>query len=246
MEDDRYIEWKNWNEINFGVTNPGSNFYFQQIFKHSANKGRGKVLEIGFGNGELLGYFRSNGFEVYGVEINSILVNRAKDNGYKAFKGWVCNINELSSIKFDMVVAFDVAEHLTENQLRELFSWVDSNLDEEGSFFLRFPEGSSPFGLSNQNGDFTHLTSLTELKILSLCESSSLKLLSYSDDIISSNKLCNFGFIGKGVLLIMQLYSRVVKASLRIIFFPVSTSVNLATNSIVVVKKSLKNLTESN
>ena len=246
MEDDRYIEWKNWSNSSFGVTNPGSNYYFKQVFKHRANiKKGGKVLEIGFGNGELLGYFRSNDFEVYGVEINSILVNRAKNDGYKAFKGWVCSINELSGIKFDMVVALDVAEHLTENQLRELFSWVSSNLDKDGVFFLRFPEGSSPFGLSNQNGDFTHLTTLTESKILSLCESSSLKLFSYSDDIISSNKLCNFGFIGKAALLIIQLYSKVVKTLLRIIFFPVSLKVNLATNSLVVIK-SLKKLTDSN
>ena len=36
MEDDRYIEWKNWSNSSFGVTNPGSNYYFKQVFKHRA------------------------------------------------------------------------------------------------------------------------------------------------------------------------------------------------------------------
>jgi len=106
-----YIGWKKWGEEDFGLVMPGSRFCFDQIFNKRLKEKR-RILEIGFGNGELLGYFRAQGHQVVGVEINDALVDRAKNSGYTAYSGAVWDIAELQSEKFDLIVAFAVAEHM--------------------------------------------------------------------------------------------------------------------------------------
>jgi 2-polyprenyl-3-methyl-5-hydroxy-6-metoxy-1,4-benzoquinol methylase len=239
MNGEKYIDWKNWGDSKFGQINSGRTFYFEQVFKIKLKKS--SVLEIGFGNGELMSYFRKNDHSVSGVEINNILVSRARKNGYKAFEGWVCDIDDLVYENFDLIVAFDVMEHLTYDQLNDFFSWINSHLNDNGRLYIRFPEGSSPLGLANQNGDFTHITSLTKSKIIALCEGSDLKLLSYSDDILSSNKLCSFFWGGgKIFLLFIQWYARAFKWLLKMIFYPLNGgNLNLSTNSIAVIVKKI-------
>lgn len=234
MDDKKYIGWKNWAEEDFGLVRPGSRFYFNQIFKPRLSGGE-KVLEVGFGNGELLGYFRSHGHEVMGVEINSTLVGRACKFGYIAYMGVAWDIAELRSEKFDLIAALNVVEHMDNVQLNAFFSWARDHLKDGGRLYLQFPEGASPFGLANQNGDFTHVTSLTETKIRVLCDTSNMKLLSYSDELLSSNKLCSCGLPGKMVLLLLQGYSRILKWALKILLFPLATSLKLGTNSIAVI-----------
>lgn len=235
MDNKKYIGWKSWDEKDFGFVKPGSHFYFDQIFKPRLRE-KSQVLEVGFGNGELLDYFRAQGHEVVGVEINDALVERANKLGYEAYNsGAVWEVAELQFEKFDLIVAFSVAEHMDYDQLNAFFSWVAKHLNGAGKLYLQFPEGASPFGLANQNGDFTHVTSLTRTKIEVLCNASNMEIVSYSDDLLSSNKLCSFGLPGKMILLILQWYALIVKWGVRIILYPLTTSLRLGTNSIAVI-----------
>jgi hypothetical protein len=213
---------------------PGSRFYFNQIFKPTL-KNKSKTLEIGFGNGELLNYFSANHHYTVGIEINHELVARAKSSGYLAYAGPPWDIIELQSEKFDLIAAFSVIEHMDFKQLSKLFVWVGSHLSDGGKFYVLFPEGSSPFGLANQNGDFTHLTSLTKPKIEVLCDVGNMELLSYYDEPLSSNKLCSWGLAGKMGLLLLQWYASAIIFVLRILFFPLTTSLKLSVNSIAVM-----------
>ena len=142
---------------------------------------------------------------------------------------------KLQPQRFDLVVAFDVAEHLSFDELQTFFSWVRDHLNEGGKLYLRFPEGASPLGLANQNGDFMHVTSLTLPKIEALCFEEGMKLVSYSDDVLSSNKLCSLGMIGRSILLLLQGYAYVLKFIIRIILYPMTTSLRLGKNSIAVI-----------
>jgi SAM-dependent methyltransferase len=226
--------WKQWHAEQFATVSPGSRYYFDQIFSRFPEK-QCKVLDIGYGNGASLGYFRAHGHEVVGVEINECLVKRASECGYQAYQGNVWAIPELQLLRFDLVVAFDVAEHMSFQELQNLFSWVKDHLSEGGKLYLRFPEGASPLGLASQNGDFMHVTSLTLPKIESLCIDSDMKLVSYSDDLLSSNRLCSLGLVGRAALLLLQGYAYLLKWIFRIILYPVATSLRLSTNSIAVI-----------
>ena len=63
MKYDGYIEWKNWGEDDFGSVKPGSLFHFNQMFRNRL-KNKSKIVEIGFGNGELMSYFTELGHQV--------------------------------------------------------------------------------------------------------------------------------------------------------------------------------------
>jgi len=233
---ENYIKWKHWDAEMFAQVISGADFYFDQFFKGSAAlEKNSKVLEIGFGNGELLGYLHARHHFVTGVEINKHLVDRANNAGFKAYAGLVWDIHELQHEQFDLIVALDVAEHMSYNELNALFAWSSSHLKKGGKFILRFPEGASPFGLAYQNGDFTHVTSLTLGKIASLCSISELRLLSYGDEYLRSDKLCDYGTAGKLVLLLLQGYARLMRTSLRVLLYPLSIDLRLSTNSIAVI-----------
>jgi len=110
------------------LVRPGSRFYFDQIFKPSLRE-KNKVLEVGFGNGELLGYFRSQDHDIVGVEINDALVGRANNLGYVAYTGAVWDIAELQPEKFDLIAAFSVVEHMDFEQLTKFFLWAKKHLN---------------------------------------------------------------------------------------------------------------------
>jgi SAM-dependent methyltransferase len=232
-----YIDWKNWDENDFGFVKPGSRFYFNQMFRNKFSK-KSKILEIGFGNGELLSYFSELGHQVIGVEVNSDLVQRAKNAGYNAYTGIICEIPELQMEKFDLIVGTAVAEHMHYDDLVDLFSWANSHLNYGGTLHLVFPEGASPLALGYQNGDFTHLSCLTKSKVKALCQVSNMKLVSYKDERLVSNKLCSLGFIGKVTLMFIQLYSYMLKLLIKALLFPLCPRLKLSTNSIAVMSVS--------
>jgi hypothetical protein len=235
---DNYIEWKKWSQNDFAKLTPGNHFHFQQIFNEKL-KEKSRILEIGFGNGELLGYFNTKEHEVIGVEINCDLVNRAKNAGYVAHLGTVWDIPELETEKFDLIVAFAVVEHLNYVDLKKLFIWFNNHLKDGGFVYLKFPEGSSPLALGYQHGDFTHISCLTKPKLELLCNISNLNLLSYDDELLVSNKLCSFGLVGRTILVWIQLYSKMLKFLIRIILFPLCTTIKLSTNSIAVITRNI-------
>jgi hypothetical protein len=62
-------------------------------------------------------------------------------------------------------VAFDVLEHIPQDLLSNLILDISRVLKSDGVFLARFPNGDSPFGLINQNGDATHVTTIGSNKI---------------------------------------------------------------------------------
>ena len=96
MNNSMYIQWKHWDEVKFATIRPGERFYFEQIFGNKVPD-NSRILEIGFGNGTLLGYFRELGHTVIGTELNDKLVTKANMAGYTAYNGAVWEINELQS-----------------------------------------------------------------------------------------------------------------------------------------------------
>ena len=101
-------------------------------------KNRSKIVEIGFGNGELLSYVSKLGHQVVGVEINKDLVERAKKSNYMAYSGVIWKIPELQSEKFDLIVGTAVAEHIHYNDLVEFFSWANTHLNDNRHFIWYF------------------------------------------------------------------------------------------------------------
>lgn len=158
--DKTYSLWKSWNESQFGVLEPFEERYFDKELKRAKCEfpADTKVLEIGFGNGKFLSYARKKGWSVVGIEANEQLVDLAGKQAFNALNA--DNLSHIQSGQFDLVVAFDVLEHIPKEDLIGWYFEIHRVLKIGGCFIARFPNGDSPFGLLNQNGDVTHVTSI--------------------------------------------------------------------------------------
>ena len=63
-------------------------------------KSLSNILEIGFGNGNFLGFASQRYNNVVGIEANPLLVEKANENKISAFQSF----NELNKQKFDLIV----------------------------------------------------------------------------------------------------------------------------------------------
>jgi 2-polyprenyl-3-methyl-5-hydroxy-6-metoxy-1,4-benzoquinol methylase len=110
-QEQEYIKWKRWCKDDFAKLSKNEELYFdKEIF--SAKKNPKSIFEIGFGNGHFYSWCYKNHIEYAGTEINKVLLDMANRNKIKVFYT-LDDINE----KFDMVVAFDVFEHMTNEDI---------------------------------------------------------------------------------------------------------------------------------
>lgn len=157
-----YKEWKDWKSKDFAQTSNRDMYYFQQLIAPLKLNNSANILEIGFGNGSFMGFARSNNYRISGIEIIPELLDRAKNNKFEVFN----DISEIPTINtFDLIVMFDVLEHIDQDKIIKFLTNIKSYLSKNGYLIIRTPNGASPLGLSNQYGDTTHCTVVSNTKI---------------------------------------------------------------------------------
>ena len=165
---DAYLDWKHWEVERFGRCPDSESRYFAwHIRKARLPAPPNRVLEIGFGNGNFLGYCRSQGWQAAGIEVNEILKQRATAAGFQVHQD-VHVIPETEH--FELIAAFDVLEHMPIDQAQTFLATLRSRLAPQGAILLRVPNGDSPFGRTSQHGDRTHIETygLGKLRQISL------------------------------------------------------------------------------
>ncbi len=115
-----------------------------------------RVLEIGFGSGQLLKALRDQGNEVYGTDVGQDIVNRAQASGFN-------NVILLDSSEedmphkddfFDAVYCYEVFEHLT-NPYR-MVSEVSRVLKPGGYFYFSVPTQEGTMGYASNRHSFVY------------------------------------------------------------------------------------------
>ena len=178
-----YREWKNWN--NSSKIPDWLGRYFEKELGVASSEPMKSVLEIGFGNGELLRWAKSQGMEVAGAEIIPELVDALKKDGFDVAL-WDASVGDNSGCpwageKFDCIILFDVIEHLTLDQATQALNNLAALLHPGGRIICRFPNGESPVSSLIFNNDFTHQTLFTARKLEHLCLETPLKLVRYGN-----------------------------------------------------------------
>jgi 2-polyprenyl-3-methyl-5-hydroxy-6-metoxy-1,4-benzoquinol methylase len=153
-----YLNWKNWGDSTFGALTRSQRSYFRAEVRRSgvAFPEGSNVLEIGFGNGSFLTFARQQKWNVVGTEVNAELIGAAKAARFSV--AHTDNLSEFRDGSFELITAFDVLEHIAQDQIAEFILEIKRILKPGGVFIARCPNGDSPFGLVNQNGDVTHVT----------------------------------------------------------------------------------------
>jgi SAM-dependent methyltransferase len=149
-----YFEARGWD-----TTSSADNLWYYDGLQPRLGLSAGqKLLEIGFGDARFLDWSRSRGLTPAGVEILDEALAKARRLGHEVFAGPLTATTLGPDRRFDVVVAFDVLEHLTVPEIRQLFRDTLPHLAPDGRYIFRFPNGNSPFSGPLQCGDPTHCT----------------------------------------------------------------------------------------
>lgn len=235
MYDKQYADWKDWDLSRFGSLSAELRSYFRHEMGRSGISAHqeARVLEIGYGNGAFLEFARRQGWSIMGVEANQSLVETAIRAGYEAYP--TESIRDLAAGSFDAIVAFDVIEHMSKTELMDFFAEVRRLLTIGGVFLARFPNGDSPNGLANQNGDISHQTSIGSRLAEYLAASQRLDVVFLGGQaqpvLAGSTAISLYRFVAVPVRLIINVV-------LRLLFFPRSKLDVVSSNLILVCRKS--------
>lgn len=155
-----YSNWKKWPAETWGdLTKRKEGDFSAQIRKSKTTfPPQSRVLEIGFGNGSFLAYGAKRRWDMQGTEINTGLIQRATQKGYGVCQ--TANLEPFPDNHFDLVCAFDVLEHLKQDDLPRFLMDIKKKLKCGGICIARFPNGDSPFSRFLQHGDPTHMTTI--------------------------------------------------------------------------------------
>ena len=225
----KYTDWKNWDADKFGQFTIEQNIYYKKIMSKFPNVK--EVLEIGYGNGNFLGWCKQKKINIFGVETDIDLLSRAKKNRFLVFH----SIERIKSNKFDLIVLFDVLEHIPQNKIINFMKQLNNLLKMNGHIVIRVPNGSSPFGLANQHGDITHITIISATKLAYWSKLCQLKITYCGSDftpIYNGNLLKTPSRVLKKALYIVS------EKIIRYVFSPQSSGI-LSANLLCFLKKEL-------
>lgn len=227
-----YVNWKDW-EGDFGDLSKSMYNYYDLEFKGiiSNSSSQLKVLEIGFGSGDFLKYAKIKNWDVLGLEVNEILVDLAKENGFNVLLNG--SLETLDSETFDLVVAFDVLEHLCNEQIIEMVAHLRRVLKKGGCFLSRFPNGDSPLGLVYQNGDLTHKLAIGSGKVKHLAKLYGFEIVRINRPARQFFKL-NFFYMTHSIL--YMLIQNVGDLIISKVFFPGQKISYFSPNLVAVLK----------
>ena len=118
------------------------------FFKHFPSSVRGKLLDVGCGDGRFLRYAKEQGFEVWGIDFDKKSVENVKRNlGIDTVFGM--SLEEFyeyakeKNLKFDVITFFEVLEH--QDKPREFLEMVKGLLKDGGYIAGSVPNRESVF-----------------------------------------------------------------------------------------------------
>lgn len=153
---------------------------------------RHTALDLGAGQGELVQALLRLGFaQAAGVDLSASQVRLARSHGCHAVRqgegGQV--LAELADASLDLVVCFDVFEHLPHDTCAQWFEQIHRVLRPGGRLIGHVPNGLSPFVGSVYLGDLTHLWCPVPESLQVFCRASGLRWIGAYENIGASSGL---------------------------------------------------------
>lgn len=174
------------------VTRQASIRRLQRLLAPHLPAQRHAALDLGAGQGELVEALQRIGFtESTGVELSPSQVRLAQDHGCTAVRQGDGGqaLAEMPNASLDLVVCFDVFEHLSHDTCAQWFAQIRRVLRPGGRLIGHVPNGLSPFAGAVYWGDLTHLWCPVPESIQVFCRSSELRWLGAFENIGASSGL---------------------------------------------------------
>jgi 2-polyprenyl-3-methyl-5-hydroxy-6-metoxy-1,4-benzoquinol methylase len=134
---------------------PALNFHFK---RHLPAAKDAAILDIGCGDGGIVYWFTTLGYtNAMGVDISQEQIDNGNRMGIKNLHcGDLIDFLTNSGKKFDFIIARDVIEHFTRNEVFEILALISKSLNPNGRFVMQVPNGQGFFYTSVFYGDYTH------------------------------------------------------------------------------------------
>jgi 2-polyprenyl-3-methyl-5-hydroxy-6-metoxy-1,4-benzoquinol methylase len=165
----------------FNVRKP---FFDKIINEHFPKDKDIKILEVGSGYGAFGYFIQQNGYKNYiGIDGSISQVKEAKRLGVNIILGnLIEHIKNLADNSIDLLIAIDVIEHFSKEELSSLIDDMNRVVKKDGLIITHQPNGESPFSNSIRYGDFTHELTFTHTSISQIFLSSGFSsVTSYED-----------------------------------------------------------------
>jgi len=138
---------------------PCLKYYLRDWFPQKLNA---KITDLGCGDGRIIYALEKLGYSnVAGVDLSESQLNLAKQVSSNVRKLDVLDYLRGSEAEFDLIVSFDLIEHLDKESVLEFLRECFSSLTEGGRMIVQTPNAASPFFGSVRYGDFTHELAFT-------------------------------------------------------------------------------------
>ena len=98
-----------------------------------------RILDVGFGSGRDMLYFKSKGYEVMGIDPEPVFVKHAKELGLNAVVGDALSF--VSDHKFDGIWACASLLHLSKDEMAKAIHHLKTLLNDQGVLFVSLKEG---------------------------------------------------------------------------------------------------------
>lgn len=129
------------------------------------------ILELGCGPGYFLSFLKKQGFQnVEGIDISEEQVHIAVEQGLDAKVGDVFEYLTTIENAFSLIIAVDLIEHFTKDELVHLVPLIFKALKKGGIFIIQTPNGEGLFPNQVIYGDLTHSTIFTHRSLQQLLE----------------------------------------------------------------------------
>jgi cyclopropane fatty-acyl-phospholipid synthase-like methyltransferase len=143
------------------------------------------VLDLGCGHGALMHVAREAGYtDLLGIDNSPAQVAAAKRLGIQGVhQGDLFEaIRTLPAASRDVIVAFDVIEHFTKDELIDVTDEVLRVLKPGGRWIVHVPNGASLFGGASRYGDLTHELAFTCESLTQLALASGFRSAAFFED----------------------------------------------------------------
>lgn len=155
------------------------------VRRHFPRDKTAQILELGCGHGALLYALGRAGYQnARGVDGSPEQVEAARHLCIPGVERGdvMTTLATAPAASFDVVVAFDVIEHFTKDELIHLVDEVRRVLKPGGRWVIHVPNAESPFFASVRYGDFTHELAFTRVSLAQLLCSSGFERVECFED----------------------------------------------------------------
>lgn len=129
---------------------------------------KASILDLGCGHGTLIHFAQRAGYSnIYGVDVSEQQVALAIKLGIANIRqgNFIETLRTIAPASLDLIIAFDVIEHFTKDELIDLVDAVYVALKPNGCWMIHAPNANSPFVGSVRYGDLTHEQAFTPSSI---------------------------------------------------------------------------------